>query len=96
MRLSSVGMTMEDTHIVLRTENDRQIVDHPEQPADYVHTDGTIWTWHQRWHLIGGVPAPDGVGMVGRIHLRAYDLVTPGGRGRAHQGHMRSRRPEQR
>ena len=28
--------------------------------------------------LIGGVPDPDGVGMVGRIHLRAYDLVTPG------------------
>jgi light-regulated signal transduction histidine kinase (bacteriophytochrome) len=82
MRLSSSGMTTEDTRIVLRTRPEAclvfVIVDHPEQPADYVHTDGTVWTWHQRWHLIGGVPARDGVGMVGRIHLRAYDLVTPG------------------
>ncbi len=76
MRLSSIGMTTEDTRIVLRTGNDRPIVDHPGQPADYVHTDGTVWTWHERWHLIGGVR--DGERIVGRIHLRAYDLVTPG------------------
>jgi len=50
-----------------------QIVDHPRQPADYVHTDGTVWTWHQRWRLVGGVPDEN----AGRFHthLRAYDLV---------------------
>jgi light-regulated signal transduction histidine kinase (bacteriophytochrome) len=80
--LGSNGMTAEDTRIALRTWPEGRlvfvIVDHPEQPADYVHADGTIWAWHQRWHLIGGTPAPDGVGMVGRVRLRAYDLVTPG------------------
>jgi len=75
-------MTTEDARIVLRTRPEDGlvfvIVDHPEQPAGYVHTDGTVWTWHQRWHLVGGVPDRDGVGMVGRIHLRAYDPATPG------------------
>jgi hypothetical protein len=74
-RLSSIGMTPGDTRIVLRSGDDRPIVDHPGQPADYVHTDGTVWTWHERWHLVGGIR--DGERIVGRIHLRAYDLVTP-------------------
>lgn len=73
----SIGMTAEDTRIVLRVGNDRPIVDHPGQPADYVHTDGTVWTWHRGWHLIGGVR--EGGWIVGGIRLRAYDLVTPGG-----------------
>jgi hypothetical protein len=38
--------------------------------------DWTVWTWHQRWHLVGGVR--DGNRVVGRTRLRAYDLVTPG------------------
>lgn len=82
MRLSSIGMTAEDTRIALRTRPEGRLVfvtvDHPEQPADYVHTNGTVWTRHQRWQLIGGVPARDGLGMVSRIHLRAYGLVIPG------------------
>ncbi len=43
MRLSSIGMTTEDTRIVLRTGGvDDPIVDHhPGQPADYVHADET-------------------------------------------------------
>jgi hypothetical protein len=70
-------MTTEDTRIVLRTGREEDpIVDHPGQPADYVHADGTVWTWHQRWRLIGGVR--EGERIVGRVHLRAYELVTPG------------------
>ena len=68
-------MAEKDTRIVLRIGNDRLLVDHPGQPADYVHTDGTVWTWHERWHLVGG--ARGGEWIVGSIHLRAYDLVTP-------------------
>jgi hypothetical protein len=52
------------------------IVDHPEQPADYIHADGTVWTWHQRWRLAGGFQ--DGKGSTfGRFHthVRAYDLA---------------------
>jgi hypothetical protein len=48
-----------DPRIVLRDyppgELNNVIVDHPEQPADYVHTDGTAWTWRSRWRLVGGV-----------------------------------------
>ena len=67
----------EDTRIVLRTGSDEDpIVDHPGQPADYVHTDGTVWTWHQRWRLVGGVREGDRI--INRIHLRAYDIVTLG------------------
>ena len=51
-------------------------VEHPGQPADYIHTDGTVWTWRQRWLPVGGVPR--GLGRVGAAHLRVYDLVTPG------------------
>jgi hypothetical protein len=69
-------MTTEDIHIVLRTSGVGDwIVDHPGQPADYVHTDGTVWTWRQRSRLIGGVR--EGERIVGRVHLRVYDLVAP-------------------
>ena len=65
------------TRIVLRTGSDEDpIVDHPGQPADYVHTDGTVWTWRQRWRLVGG--ARDGDRISNTIHMRAYDIVTPG------------------
>jgi hypothetical protein len=63
--LSLINMDV-DPRIVLRAEagdvNDL-IVNHPPQPADYTHTDGTVWTWRQRWLIVGGVP------------LRLYDLV---------------------
>jgi len=56
-----------DSRIVLRGyeigEVDDPIVDHPGQPADYVHTDGTVWTWQDRWRIVRGV------------HLRLYDIV---------------------
>jgi hypothetical protein len=38
-------------------------VDHLGQPEDYIHTDGTVWTWQGRWHFVRGV------------RLRSYDLV---------------------
>ena len=71
-----IGMTAEDTRIMLRADgaND-QIVDHPGQPADYVHSDGTVWTWHERWRLVGGVR--DGDRIINRDRLRMYDLVMP-------------------
>lgn len=63
-------MTTPDTRIVLRVHqiglaND-PIVDHPGQPADYTYPDGTIWTWKERWRIVGDVL------------LRMYDLVVPG------------------
>jgi hypothetical protein len=59
------------TSIVLRVlaavgDPSNPVVDHPGQPADYVHTDGAIWTWRERWRPLG-----DG------HYLRVYDLVTP-------------------
>jgi|SRR6185437_7013990 len=39
------------------------VVSHRGQPGDYVHTDGTVWTWLRRWRLVAGV------------HLRVYDLM---------------------
>ena len=69
-RLSLDAIEMPDPRIVLRGDQIRlatdQIVDHPAQPADYTHTDGSVWTWLERWRIVGGV------------HLRMYDLVTPG------------------
>jgi hypothetical protein len=70
-------MTTEDTRIVLRTGDGDPIVDHPGQPEDYVHIDGTVWTWHERWRLVGGVR--EGDRFIGRQLLRAYDLVIPSG-----------------
>ena len=60
------------------------VVDHPGQPTDYTHTDGTVWTWKHGWRLAGvvqdGVGQDDGERAFGRIHrhLRVYHLVTPG------------------
>jgi hypothetical protein len=63
------------TRIVLRTGTDEDpIVDHPGQPADYVHTDGTVWTWHQRWRLIRGARDEE---VAGPVHTRVYDRLTP-------------------
>jgi hypothetical protein len=64
-------MTTPDTRIVLRGHQiglaHDPIVDHPGQPADYTHTDGTIWTWkQQRVRIVGGVL------------LRMYDVVVSG------------------
>ena len=42
-------------------------MDHPGQPADYVHTDGTVWTWKGRWRPLGGGQ-----------HVRVYDLIPDG------------------
>ena len=42
------------------------IVDHPGQPADYVQTDGTVWTWRHGWRPLGG----------GR-YMRVYVLAAP-------------------
>ena len=64
-------MTTPDTRIVLRGlgagEEGDLIVDHPRQPVDYVHGDGTVWTWRERWRPLGG-----------GHYLRVYDLVAPG------------------
>jgi hypothetical protein len=65
-------MEAPDTRIVLFVftaagDPKNPMVDHPGQPADYVHTDGTVWTWKGRWRPLGG----------GR-HMRVYDLM-PGG-----------------
>lgn len=69
-------MTAEDPHIILRGVDgvDDLTVDHPGQPADYVHADGTVWTWRERWRVVGG--ARERGGVVGAVHLRVYDLVT--------------------
>ena len=64
-------METPDSRIVLRGrevgEEGDPIVDHPGQPADYVHTDGTVWTWQERWRPLSG-----------GHYLRVYDPVLPG------------------
>ena len=44
-------MTAPDSRIVLLGSPiglaDDLIVDHPRQPADYTHMDGTVWTWNR-------------------------------------------------
>jgi hypothetical protein len=62
-----VSIVLRGDHIGLDYD---PIVDHPGQPADYIHTDGTVWTWKQRWRLSG--PGDQ------RLHMRLYDLVVPG------------------
>ena len=56
-----------ETRIVLRAygagEAGDPVADHPGQPGDYVHPDGTVWTWKERWRIVSGT------------HLRLYDLV---------------------
>jgi hypothetical protein len=73
-------METEDMRIVLRGdqagEESEQIVEHQGQPADYVHADGTLWTWKGRVRPVGGVQDDRG-GRIGGVHLRVYDLVTP-------------------
>ena len=64
--LGSMGMTTSDSRIVLHgaqggLAND-PVVDRPGQPADYIDTDGTFWTWLRRWRTVGCV------------QLRVYDL----------------------
>jgi len=69
-------MTTEYTRIVLRArELDDTIVHHPGQPADYVHIDGTVWTWHERWRLADGARDGDRIACCRRI--RMYDLLIP-------------------
>ncbi len=68
--LGSIVVETFDPCIVLRGseigEANDPIVDHSGQPADYVHTDGTVWTWRaRRWRIVDGV------------HLRFYDLAAP-------------------
>jgi hypothetical protein len=51
-------METPDTSIVLFVftaagDPKNPIVDHPGQPADYLHTDGTVWTWKGRWRPLG-------------------------------------------
>jgi len=61
------SIELEDMRIVLRGAQiglaEDPVVVHRGQPGDYVHTDGTAWTWLQRWRLAAGV------------HLRMYDLI---------------------
>ena len=65
------GMAFSDSRIVLRGiphagMADYVAVDHPGQPADYVHTDGTVWTWQARRVFI-----------LGGVRVRCYDLAGP-------------------
>jgi hypothetical protein len=65
-------METPDTRIVLFVSTaagdpNNPIVDHPGQPADYVHTDGTVWTWKGRWRPLGSGQ-----------HLRVYDVSRDG------------------
>ena len=61
------SLELEDVRIVLRGAQiglaEDPVVSHRGQPGDYVHTDGTVWTWLRRWRLVAGV------------HLRVYDLM---------------------
>jgi hypothetical protein len=76
-------MAMEDTRIVLRGGQngspDDLIVDHPQQPVDYIHPfpDGPVWTWRQEWR-VGGGDHEDKESTFGRLHthVRAYDLAS--------------------
>ena len=67
--LGSADMGNPDSRIVLRGHQiglaSDPIVDHAGQPADYIHTDGTVWTWQERWRIVGGV------------RLRMYDRAEP-------------------
>lgn len=64
---SHESIELEDMRIVLRGAQiglaEDAVVIHRGQPGDYVHTDGTAWTWLKRWRLAVGV------------HLRVYDLI---------------------
>ena len=62
--------------VVCAANKEDPIVEHPGQPADYVHTDGTVWTWRQRWHVTRGGRGEEDV--AGPVCIRLYDLLTPG------------------
>src|ERR1700743_2999623 len=56
----------QDVRVMLRRDLGREddvTRDHPRQPEDYTHEDGTVWTWKGRIFILRGV------------RLRAYDLV---------------------
>ena len=61
------SLELEDVRIVLRGAQiglaEDPVVSYRGQPGDYVHTDGTVWTWLRRWRLVAGA------------HLRMYDLI---------------------
>ena len=61
------SVELEDVRIVLRGAQiglaEDPVVIHRGQPGDYVHADGTAWTWLKRWRLAAGA------------HMRVYDLV---------------------
>jgi hypothetical protein len=63
------GVEVEDVRIVLRGAQiglaHDPVVSHSGQPDDYVHTDGTAWTWRERWRIVAGTL------------LRMYDLIEP-------------------
>lgn len=63
------SIELEDMRIGLRGAQiglaEDTMVIHRGQPGDYVHTDGTVWTWLQRWRLLAG------------SHVRMYDMVNP-------------------
>jgi hypothetical protein len=73
--VSALASSDMDTRIILHRPGgtDDQVVDHPEQPADYFHADGSRWTWLERWRLVGGTPY--GPGTIGATHVRVYDPV---------------------
>jgi len=57
---------VQDVRIMLRSHLGRDhdlTVEHPGQPEDYTHTDGTLWTWKGRVFILRGV------------RVRSYDLV---------------------
>jgi hypothetical protein len=68
----------DDPRIMLRgvrvDDGSDLMVDHPEQPANYRHVDGTLWTWQGRWRIVGGVRLEGR--RVGGAHIRLYDLAT--------------------
>jgi hypothetical protein len=51
------------------------IMDHPQQPVDYIHPfpDGPVWTWRQDWRVVGGVRL--------RVHHLVVSIVLRGGQG---------------
>lgn len=61
------SVELEDMRIVLRGAQiglaEDPVVIHRGQPGDYVHADGTVWTWLARWRPCAGV------------RLRMYDLM---------------------
>lgn len=79
--LGSIGMTTPDSPIVLHGAQGGlaydPIVDHPGQPADYTHTDGTVWTWTRRWRIVGAKFSVLPEQRVLGTHLRVYDLMVP-------------------